>query len=260
MADPTNVNDACAKLPSASSDYQPTGTWETLADLKTYIVGSSNPKKAIIFIYDIFGVAPQSQQGADRLAASIPDTVVLMPDFFRGSGMNPAWQPPDTDEKKEAIAKFRAECAGIDPNVAKLLEVRQAAEGRWPTVGAEAWGVFGLCWGGKIGVLAAGAGNEGKGRRIAAAGTAHPARLEVADAEALMAPYICLASDGEPADVVAQYAEVLSKPGKTGVVETYHGMFHGWMGARAKLGDEKNRAEYERGYNQTAEFFAKHLL
>jgi dienelactone hydrolase len=84
-------------------------------------------------------------------------------------------------------------------------------------------------------------------------------RLAAEDAEALTAPHICLASPGEPADVVAQIKEILSKPGKTGVVETYETMFHGWMGARANLEDDKNRSEYERGYNQVAGFFAKYL-
>lgn len=84
-------------------------------------------------------------------------------------------------------------------------------------------------------------------------------RLEAKDAEALTVPYICLASPGEPADIVAQYKEILSRPGKVGVVETYTTMFHGWMGGRAKLDDEKNRAEYERGYDQVAEFFGKYL-
>jgi dienelactone hydrolase len=36
-------------------------------------------------------------------------------------------------------------------------------------------------------------------------------------------------------------------------------MHHGWMGARAKLGEEENLKEYERGYNQLAAFFGKHL-
>lgn len=83
--------------------------------------------------------------------------------------------------------------------------------------------------------------------------------LDAQDAEALSVPYICLASPGEPADVVAQYKEILSRPGKVGVVETYETMFHGWMGARAKLDDEQNRAEYERGYTQVGEFFEKYL-
>ena len=72
-------------------------------------------------------------------------------------------------------------------------------------------------------------------------------------------PHICLASPGEPQDVVAKYKEILSHPGKTGEVETYSKMFHGWMGARAKLTDETNLKEYERGYKQIADFFAKYL-
>lgn len=56
-------------------------------------------------------------------------------------------------------------------------------------------------------------------------------RLDAADAEALNVPHICLASPDEPADAVAQFKEVLSRPGRTGHVETYgRPMFHGWMG------------------------------
>lgn len=84
-------------------------------------------------------------------------------------------------------------------------------------------------------------------------------RLDAEDAEALTVPHICLASPDEPADVVAQVKEILSKPGKTGEVETYPDMFHGWMGARANLEDGKNAKEYERGYKQVADFLAKYM-
>ncbi|KAH6658400.1 dienelactone hydrolase family protein [Truncatella angustata] len=252
------TEDACAKLPPASSNYSPEGSWDTVAHLNTYVTGPSNPTRAIVFIYDIFGLAPQTLQGADRLANSI-NGLVIVPDFFKGVYAQPNWTPPDTEEKKAAFAKFRSEQAGIPQNVGKLIEFRKEAGEKWSSVGEEGWGVFGLCWGGKLGILVSGAGNEGRGRKFAASGTAHPSRLDVQDAEALSVPYLCLASPGEPAEIVAQYKEVLSKPGKVGVVETYDSMFHGWMGARAKLDDEKNRAEYERGYNQTAEFFRQHL-
>ncbi len=90
--------------------------------------------------------------------------------------------------------------------------------------------------------------------------TAAPdSRLDAKDAEAHTVPHICLASPGEPADVVAQYKEILSRPGKVGEVETYTTMFHGWMGARANLAKEDNLAEYERGYKQVADFFNAHL-
>ncbi|KAM0813305.1 putative Dienelactone hydrolase family protein [Seiridium cardinale] len=228
------TEDPCAKLPPASSSYSPKGNWDTVAGLNTYVTGDSYSTRAVIFIYDIFGPAPQSLQGADRLASSL-------------NGL------------KAAFAKFRAEQAGIPPNVERLLEVRRLAGEKWPSVGEDGWGVFGLCWGGKIGVLVSGKDNEGTDRKFSASGTAHPSRLDAQDAEALTVPYLCLASPGEPADVVAQYKEILSKPGKVGVVKTYDSMFHGWMGGRAKLDDEKNRAEYERGYDQTAEFFGKYL-
>ncbi|KAI0123295.1 dienelactone hydrolase family protein [Xylariales sp. AK1849] len=252
------TGDACDKLPPASLDYSPKGTWDTVAGLKTYITGPSNPSKAIILVYDIFGPSPQTLQGADRLFASL-DALVIVPDFFEGSYVDPSWTPPDTDEKKALLQKFRSETAAIPSNLEKFIEVRKAAGEKWSSVGDEHWGVFGLCWGGKIGVLATGAGNEGKGRRIAVSGTAHPGRLAAEDAEALTVPHICLASPGEPADVVARIKEILSQPDKVGVVETYETMFHGWMGSRAKLNDEKNRTEYERGYDQIAEFFRSYL-
>lgn len=67
------------------------------------------------------------------------------------------------------------------------------------------------------------------------------------DAEKMTIPHICLASKDEAADVVKQYAEILSSEGYTGVVETYGTMHHGWMGARANLENEENAREFERG-------------
>jgi dienelactone hydrolase len=34
---------------------------------------------------------------------------------------------------------------------------------------------------------------------------------------------------------------------------------HGWMSARADLKDDHVKAEYERGYQITLDFFAEHL-
>jgi hypothetical protein len=56
-----------------------------------------------------------------------------------------------------------------------------------------------------------------------------------------------LASNGEHKKIVDEYAEVLVGEGKKGEVEYYGSMHHGWMGARANLGDAENLKEYERG-------------
>ena len=76
---------------------------------------------------------------------------------------------------------------------------------------------------------------------------AYDRKLERADAEAVTIPHICLASHDEPAEIVEEYAEIFKAGGKPGQVETYDTMFHGWMGARARLHEEENAKEYERG-------------
>ncbi|KAH8894809.1 dienelactone hydrolase family protein [Thozetella sp. PMI_491] len=248
---------ACAQLPSVTAEYTAKGRYETIAGLKTYVVGPADAKRAIIDIYDIFGIAPQTIQGADRLSAHL-DALVLLPDFFNGAAAQDAWFPPDTDEKKALMKQFMTDVANVGAVVEKLIEVRKELGEKWPSVDDHV-GAFGLCFGGKVAVLASAADNVGPLRRFTVTGTGHPGRLDAEDAKALNAPHICLASYGEPADIVAQYKEILSQPGKTGEVETYSTMHHGWMGARAKLGDPENLKEFERGYTQIAEFFAKHL-
>jgi len=52
-----------------------------------------------LHVYDIFGITPQTLQGADRLAAAL-GVLVVMPDWFKGEPMSPDWMPPDNAEKK----------------------------------------------------------------------------------------------------------------------------------------------------------------
>lgn len=57
--------------------------------MKTYETGSEHPTHAILYIYDIFGLYPQTLRGADILAKSVAHktgnaTKVFMPDWFAG--------------------------------------------------------------------------------------------------------------------------------------------------------------------------------
>lgn len=49
------------------------------------VTGSPESKKAILHVYDIFGIMPQTLQGADRLAAAL-GILVIMPDWVRHPG------------------------------------------------------------------------------------------------------------------------------------------------------------------------------
>ncbi|EFX00698.1 dienelactone hydrolase family protein [Grosmannia clavigera kw1407] len=248
---------ACCQRPPVTVEYKTQGRWDEFAGLKTYIVGPENATKAVIDIYDVFGMWPQTLQGADLISA-LTGALVIVPDFFEGSAAGIDWIPADTPEKQKLVGEFIQTKASFDKNVPALMRVRKALSGRYPAVDDHI-GVFGLCWGGKVGVLASGADNEGPGRRFNVCGTAHPGRLDIKDGESLTAPYILLASKDEPAEVVEEYRTLLSQPGKIGEVETYPDMHHGWMGARADLANASNVKEYTRGYEQIAAFFKKHL-
>lgn len=187
------TSQACCTLKPVQHDYTAIGKHETIAGIKTCetthpqiskseqepllikcldVVGPANASKLIIDVYDIFGDKPQTIQGADRLS-SHTGAVVLVPDFFEGNSLPVSTVPMDSDEKKQAMQKFFATVADVQANLAKLLAIRKAVPDMFPSAEGHV-GVFGLCWGGKLAVLACGEGNEGQGRRFNASGTAHP--------------------------------------------------------------------------------------
>ncbi|KAF1987936.1 dienelactone hydrolase, variant [Aulographum hederae CBS 113979] len=251
MAEPGT---ACCKLaPVTSSDYTPKGTYTELAGCKAYITGSSpsTSKTAIFFVPDVFGFLPPSLQGADRLA-SLAGSIVIFPDFFDGEPLGLDVIPADTDEKKAALGEFMKTKIGLDENRKKLDAFLKAAKEVYP--GVEAWGAVGYCWGGKL--VAQASGSETK---FKVTGQVHPGRLELDEARAIEVPHIVLFSkeDGEPKDVEA-YGDVL-KEKKQNFVEMYGTMHHGWMAGRAKLDEEENKKEFERGYQQLGDFFRKNM-
>lgn len=123
------------------------------------MVGSKDATRGIILAYDIFGVCPQTIQGADRLASETR-AILLMPDFFSGKGLDHGLIPPDTEEKKNAMYAFFNEMANFEDNLPRLFAIRKAVSEMYPATEGR-WGIFGLCWGGKLAVLACGEGNEG---------------------------------------------------------------------------------------------------
>jgi dienelactone hydrolase len=244
------ASEACRALPAVvTTDYKPKGTNVQIGSLKTCmrfppkcadahwlmaysadVTGDQQSQKGIIDVYDIFGNAPQTFQGADMLAEGL-GAVVIVPDFFKGETLPPDTFPPDTDEKKQIAGNFLAEHANVPKNMEALLQTAAEAKKQWPSV--KNWGAFGLA--------------SAEGSPFAVSGTAHPGRLDKEDALKLTIPHIILASPGEPVEVLNAYAETFKNGDKVGEVETYHTMFHGWMGARADLQNPENAKEFERG-------------
>jgi len=245
--------EACKTIPPVVAEgYEPKGTYEEIAGLKTYVVGDqSAATKAIVDVYDIFGLANQTLQGADALAAAL-GAVVLVPDFLEGEYAKPEFFGQLTPEKQAIKDAFMARVSAFSNFTDKLSAVVQAGKTKFPSV--TSWGSVGLCWGGKVIVLL-----SGPGAIFKASAQVHPGMLAAEDAEKLTIPHMVLASNGEDAEVVKQYKAIIEGEGKIGEVETYATMHHGWMGARANLSNADNLKEYERGYNQLSGFFAKYL-
>jgi dienelactone hydrolase len=96
---------------------------------------------------DIFGLAPQTIQGADLLAAAL-DALVILPDFFRGEPAQGEWfAGGEENDKKKAAFMARVQ-SSFGANVKELLAVVDEGRKKWPSL--QSWGANGLCWGGKV--------------------------------------------------------------------------------------------------------------
>lgn len=117
------------------------------------ITGDENARVGILDIYDVFGMANQTQRGADLLAARL-NAVVLVPDFFKGSPLKPEDMLTANDTPAEKLAKeelskqFLAEKGNHLRNLGVIKGAMQQYQNRFTSVAK--WGIFGLCWGGKV--------------------------------------------------------------------------------------------------------------
>ncbi|TGO86213.1 hypothetical protein BPOR_0323g00060 [Botrytis porri] len=223
------IQNACNTIPPVTKvDYKTKGTWETFAGVPVYVAGASKPTNVLMVIYDIFGAAPQTLQGADLLAAALEplDTVVIVPDLFNGEKAQAEWFKDSSEEAKAAKAAFVEFAYAIDRWEKLIGEVVADCGKKWDS--AKVWACLGLCWGGKVA-----AATSRKETPWIVSGQVHPGRLTKEDAEKITIPHIVLASNSEDAEAVQEYKDVLEAG--NGVVETYSTMHHGWMGARANL-------------------------
>lgn len=112
-------------------------------------------------------MASQTLQGADRMASAV-NARVIVPDIFDGHALDMSLYPPDTEEKMKGAKAWQEKHGDVGEGLNALMGVRKALDDKYPTV--KVWGVYGLCWGGKLAILA-----SGKHSLFAVSGTAHPA-------------------------------------------------------------------------------------
>ncbi|KAJ5196750.1 dienelactone hydrolase [Penicillium cf. viridicatum] len=215
-------------------DYTPQGREETIAGLRTYVVGPTNAEVGVVIAYDVMGLSCNTKQGADIVSRAL-NAIVFIPDLLQGVYADPAWLPPDTEEKREKFFGYLKGYAAPPKYVETLIEVTNEYKASFPGVVALA---------------------SKKNTPFTASVQLHPGMLDPADAKEINIPHMVLASKDEPAEPVAGFKTVIEdRLGAIGgFVETYTKMFHGWMGTNAKLDQEESRNGYIRGYTQVIDF------
>ncbi|KAF2755448.1 hypothetical protein EJ05DRAFT_101723 [Pseudovirgaria hyperparasitica] len=238
----------CALAPVTPGAYTPKGTYEDMAGMKTYTTGPRDASLAVVFVYDAFGFTSQTLQGADLIAAALPARV-FMPDLLDG-GMDRALFPADTPAKQKLVGDMfgptgKGDLTRCASHVASMPAQIRASEPDIASIVA-----LGLCWGGKVVVLASNndSTRSGTAGGFVASAQAHPSRLAEGDARGLRMPHLVMASRDEDAVDVRAF-EAVDRPAGS-VVCTYPDMRHGWMGSRAELDSEEGRDGFRRGYEQ----------
>ncbi|KAK6508871.1 hypothetical protein TWF481_003638 [Arthrobotrys musiformis] len=243
---------ACLCTPSVPAEgYDAKGTFQEINGLKLYFTGPTASNSAIVFIYDAYGYADQVLAGADLLS-DLSGSLVIVPDVLGDAAISPKYRSFDQiseEIKKPLLATFMGKINEFRDFPGQILDGLEKWGDLWPSV--EKWGVFGLCFGGKLAVLL-----SQKATPFLVSGQAHPSFLANGDPDLVTIPHICLASKDENPERIAEYKTVM---GEQGHVNTYPKDIHGWMGAKADLTDPDQKISFHSGYQEVSAFFRAYL-
>ena len=161
--------------PKVDDNYMPRGReyFVQALNMTVYDTAPSDtgaPTRILIAVYDIFGFHDHIKQIADRVAAGKGNSGqfrVLIPDFFR-QGPVGSWETGTGQDVRDTINYFRQS-------------------------GADTFGIYGFCWGGRISVKAA----QEIGA-IRGAGLIHPSGVVTDDALTLMGSVLLLPASNDP--------------------------------------------------------------
>ncbi|KAJ3359971.1 hypothetical protein GGF32_008874 [Allomyces javanicus] len=243
------IHKACCTLPPVVSSYTPRGaTVRVGQDMNCYAVGRADATRAIVIIYDIFGLHPATKQTADLLAQGL-DARVVMPDLFLGK----PWPLSNFPPKNPAdLAKFFEVSGAWDVVHPRLVATLDYLAKHHPSITSV--GLLGFCWGGKIMTRAL---NE-LADRVKAGASAHPYLVTAEDIEATQRPVALLPSKDE-GDMTAVEAKIAEKWGDKGLFKAFDDMHHGWCAARADFDSKLNRDRTHEAVEDLVAFFDKNL-
>lgn len=234
----------CCENPPVLSPNNGAGSLVEIGGLKSYVSGSPDSKRAVLFVSDVFGYeAPNLRKLADKIAAA--GFYVVVPDFLYGD-------PYDPSSVTRPI-KVWIQSHGTDKGTEDAEQVlSDLASKGFSTIGAA-----GFCWGAKVTVQLAKAG------RIQAAVLCHPSFVTVEDIKEVRAPIAILGAEVDqmsPPELIKQFEDILSTKSEVeSLVKIFPSVSHGWT-VRYKDEDESVLKCAEEAHQDMLNWFTKYLI
>jgi len=223
--DPALVNHDCKNAKVVESGYSPIGDNWIIGDLPIYDTGDRSSKKVVIVAYDIRGYHNNTKQVADIIAAEYGFRLV-MPDFFRSVSWDIRNSPLNDPEELVSFVNTRGDWEEyVKTDVINVINHFKTTEN------VTEFGIYGMCWGGKILTRAATEVPE-----IKAAALVHPSSVTNEEAADVNAPMFLLPSRGEP-NMLPFYMVLQQKFGSNCGHRRYDDMNHGFTGSGANFSD-----------------------
>ncbi|XP_077240640.1 endo-1,3;1,4-beta-D-glucanase-like [Tasmannia lanceolata] len=230
----------CENPPTLNSSFGQ-GSVEQIGGLKAYITGPSDSNKAVLLISDVFGFeAPNLRKLADKVGAA--GYFVVVADFFYGD--------PYVLDKSQ----FPEWISSHGPD--KAFESAKQIVADLKSKGISAIGAAGFCWGAKVVVELAKAGE------IQAAVILHPSLTTVDDIREVKCHISVLGAEidrSSPPELLKKFEEVLSATsGVDSFVKIFPGVAHGWT-VRYSDDDEAAVKNAQEAHQDMLDWFAKYI-
>ncbi|CAL8122783.1 unnamed protein product [Orchesella dallaii] len=247
MYDISVVPEHCLKGKAIEANYTPKGGEYEIGNLTVYESQNRAAKRVLIAVYDIFGLSTNMKQVVDSIA-ELYDFRVVMPDFFRGVYWDENNFPP---ENPEDLSNWLNTNGSWD-NIVKydIMNVINSFQSRENITEV---GIFGMCWGGKVAVLASTEVAE-----IKVAGLVHPSSVNNSEADGVKVPMYLLPTANEP-DMIPFYEVLQQKFGDNCGHRRFDDMFHGFAGARGDFSNPLNVQRVEEVIDILGIFFNRNL-
>ena len=262
----------------------PAGTEESVGGVDCYVAplaGAAPPSKALLLLTDVFGFRfANPRLLADRYAAALPGTLVLVPDLHAGDSIAPdaldfmlkpaaSWTHRVANVFVGAVRlpsviawMMRHGDAPTLPRLQAVTAAVRAPEGR----ACARVAALGFCWGGRYSLLMGGGSGGAAGCTADVALAAHPSGTTTADCGQLAVPalFLCAESDNVFTDKARRDSEAAlaarAAPPQPppAVFKLYPGTSHGFA-ARGNEGNEKEKAAMDAAFADAVAFLKEHL-